>query len=234
MERQQPLTLEATPSGRWAVGREVSSALAIRSLLPLVGLLLPCAGCAIKQDGQNLVLTLPQPTAVWQWPADGPSKGEVAQVVPLWADGLVVHPDPMRNGLPTPGFAGRVYLFGQDMAEPLAADGMVSVHLYEGDTSKPKEVWNIPVAELQKVLKKDGLGWGYNLWLPWYTYRPEARKVTLVVQHRSKEGKDVWSGAAALAVNTGEGPSEVSVTKGQARTADELRKLKSEMLDKSQ
>jgi hypothetical protein len=167
-------------------------------LLWIVAGVLPFAVGCVTLDGRP---------PSWPW-SDKPHRAEVTQVVALWADGAVVQPDPARGGIPTPGLAGRVYLFGPDMGEPLEGEGMLMVYLYDdaqppADQPVPREIWTIDHDNLARIFKKDGLGWGYNLWLPWANYRPDIRKVTLVVQYKSPQGKGAWSGTTVL----GMGPS---------------------------
>jgi hypothetical protein len=144
------------------------------------------------------------PGMCWPW-CDRPMTGDVCQVMALWAEGIVEHPDPMNDGTPTPGFAARIYLLGPGASEPLAADGALSVRLFRagtplGEKSVPLEVWNIDQANLDRVLTKDGLGWGYDLWLPWRTNRPDLQQARLIVQYTSNQGKTVWSSSTDLPV----------------------------------
>ena len=147
------------------------------------------------------------------WPVhEGPVVGEVHQILALWADGVVVQPDPQRHGTPTPGFSARVYLFGPDLAEPVATDGTLTILLYDepmgqvGKPAVPREVWKIDAASLERVLKKDGLGWGYSLWVPWTTYAPDVRRVRLVVKHEAPNGRETWGGSMAMTVGDGTRP----------------------------
>jgi hypothetical protein len=140
------------------------------------------------------------------WVQDAqPPRGEILQVLALWGDGIVVHPDPMNGGVPTPGFAARVYLLGQNLGQPLAGDGTLSAYLYDGgeplsDKAVPREIWNIDPVNLQRLLARDALGWGYNLWLPWRTYRPEVSQVRLVVKYQPPQGRPAWSSSTDYAV----------------------------------
>lgn len=154
------------------------------------------------------------------WPAASViPHGEVKQVMALWADGLVVQADPFRNGIRTPGFSARVHLFGKDLGEPLAADGTLMVQLYDtthptSGMQPPLEVWNIDEANLEQLGKKAGLGWGYNLWVPWTTYRPEIHRVSLVVKYQPHRGIPAFSGHSELTVNDGSAvrpPSQLEV-----------------------
>jgi hypothetical protein len=136
---------------------------------------------------------------------DLPPTGEVCQVMALWADGLIVQPDPTTNGTPTPGLAARICLLGHDLSKPLAGDGALTAYLYDAraplsDKAIPREIWNIDSANLQQVLGKDALGWGYDLWLPWRTYRPEITQVRLVVKFQARNGKVTWSSSTDYAV----------------------------------
>src|SRR4051794_5861844 len=89
--------------------------------------LLASAGCAtVKVEWQK---------PNWPW-ADGPRKGEVAQVIAIWADGLVAERDPSQGshaGAPVIGlgFGGCIYLFGPDAGETLAADGELVIYEYD-------------------------------------------------------------------------------------------------------
>jgi len=163
-------------------------------LLPMVLCLLAQAGCA----------TFDQCSVSWLG-ADSGNHGEVAQLAALWADGVDVRPDPTQGGAPTPGFAGRLYLFGADCKESFVADGTITVQLYDdaqaaSKPAVPREVWNITEDCLAKVLTKDALGWGYDLWLPWSNYQKNINKVALVVVYKPKAGKEVWSGNSIIAI----------------------------------
>jgi hypothetical protein len=138
--------------------------------------------------------------------------GDVRQVLVLWGDGVVTQPDPAHNGVLTPGLAARVYLVGNDLTRMLVGDGSLAVLLYDGDkplseNAVPKEVWNIKPDSLESVLSKDALGYGYNLWLPWSSYRQDIRHVRLVAKYQSKQGAIAYSNATDYAVR---GPAGIS------------------------
>jgi hypothetical protein len=150
------------------------------------------------------------------WRNDLPAHGEVTQVMALWAEGVVDQPsadprNPVTLGRPVPGFSGRVYLYGPASKEPLAAEGVITVQLYDAsnptpaDNQPPLEVWNLSEENLQRIGKKDGLGWGYNIWVPWSTMKPDIHRVYLVVKYQPKQGLPAFSGSTKLAVNDGAG-----------------------------
>jgi len=146
------------------------------------------------------------------WPGfDLPPKGEVTEIMALWSDGVVVmpDPDPRNHGRPVPGFQGRILLYGPYHKEPLAVDGTITVYLYDlthtSDPKVPLEVWNLDELNLARVARKDSLGWGYNIWLPWSTCNPNVRRVSLVVKYTPKEGMERFSGHTKLTVNDDSG-----------------------------
>lgn len=168
----------------------------IQALSPatLIGGLLVLSGCAGLDQYR------------FDWPGgDGPQHGSVAEVASMWADGIDVRGDPAHGGVLTPGFAGRVYLFGPNTQGSMAADGTFTVQLFDdmqppSNPPAPREVWFIDQESLQRICKKDALGWGYDLWLPWGNFSSKIRKVSLVVIYKSKDGKEVWSGSTLITI----------------------------------
>src|SRR5262249_39746208 len=151
--------------------------------------LLPaCLLAALAMVGGCMKVEFTKPA----WPSwttnkepEGPPKGPVAKIIPLWNDGIVVMPDPANNGVPTPGFATKVYLYGQDGLN-VDSEGMLTVQLYDGQQEPrnppvPREQWIIDAPILKTTLRKDFWGWYYNLWLPWQNYHPSICQVTLVL-----------------------------------------------------
>lgn len=171
------------------------------------------SGCV--SDGLN------KPALAWPWAAKDDGRGEIAQVAAVWADGLVMQADPAQGGRITPGFAGRVYFFNQDMSQTRQADGTLTISLYDNTQAAaadppPKEVWNLDAATLASIQKRDAVGWGYNIWLPWSTMSAKTNAVTLVVEYRDPTGRPLWSAPTTFPVRTGAGwqaPSPIQVTK---------------------
>jgi hypothetical protein len=96
--------------------------------------------------------------------------------------------DPVNGGAPLGGLAGRMYLFGPDLPGtkelPMAGDGKVIVDLYDdrpmaaGGQPVALERWEFPPEVLRLLLRKDVIGWGYTVFLPWVkTYRPDITQV---------------------------------------------------------
>jgi hypothetical protein len=170
---------------------------------PIVFLLACLSGCVTTDKSS------------WKSWKEGPKCGQVTQLVVLWGDGVVVQADPMQGGAKVPGFACRAYLFGKDYQDPLRADGHVLFYLFEDkdgaeSNSVPLEIWDVKPEDLEGRSRKDLLGWGYDLWIPWRTYRPDLKQVHLRGRYQTKEGTDVWGDTAVIVVQGQKGPKSVS------------------------
>ncbi len=160
----------------------------------------------------------------WNWPwSDAPRIGDVAQVAAMWADGVVTQADPSQGGKPTPGFSGRIYLLSPGLGETLAANGRLVILLYDDaqpPTAEaiPRESWEIDEINLAKVLRKDAVGWGYNLWLPWTTIQSDVRNITLVAKYLPNQGPELYSSPLSMRVNANgvlQKPSSMQTTRTQ-------------------
>jgi hypothetical protein len=126
------------------------------------------------------------------------------QVVATWNPGVVKTPDPVHDGELTPGLVGRIYLFGSDIGAPLIGDGSMVVDLYD-DTAgaAPKgapalEEWQIDRPTLRRLQRKDAIGWGYTVFLPWATYRPEITRVHLKVRYVPANGGPLYCAGSPM------------------------------------
>jgi hypothetical protein len=105
-----------------------------------------------------------------------------------WERQVHFTPDPLNNGQLTPGLAGRFYLFGPKVGHPMECEGRLTIDLYDdgpveaGAPSKKLEQWQFDANSLKKLLRRDNVGWGYTVFLPWASYRPDITKVRLMVR----------------------------------------------------
>jgi len=126
-------------------------------------------------------------------------KGTASQIVVRWNNQPGEAPDPARGGIPAPGLVGRMYVFGPDLGFPLKAEGDLIVALFDRSTLTPEgdmkqlEEWRIDSATLQRLGRKDTCGWGYSLFLPWGTYRPDLVNLHLKVCLRPKNGAPLYT-----------------------------------------
>jgi hypothetical protein len=148
---------------------------------------------------------------------DCPPTGPVCQVVATWYNEVAFTPDPVHGGAMTPGLAGRVYLFGSDLKFPLQGDGAVVIELYDetakpapGQVPLPLEGWRFDSETLKRLMRRDMVGWGYTLFLPWGTYKPEINRIRLKVRYEPAKGTNpifAESSALVLAGQRGENPA---------------------------
>lgn len=121
-------------------------------------------------------------TGSW-WPDENrpPKPCPAYQVVCTWQNNIAFVPDPAHGGQPSPGFAGRVYLFGQNIDHPLLSCGDLVVDLIDEGCQPPRwvERWNLDEETVKRLAKKDMIGWGYTVFLPSKEARPDMTKVRL-------------------------------------------------------
>ena len=133
--------------------------------------------------------------------------GQVCQVVATWNHQAVFVPDPAHGGVEEPGLAGRLYLFGPEISFPLIEDGSVVVDLYDdtkapGDGQPiPLEEWRFDPATLKRLAKKDMIGWGYTLFLPWGTYKPEINQIHLKVRYVTAKGNPFFCESGPMSLD---------------------------------
>jgi hypothetical protein len=169
-----------------------------RRWVGLVLLLLAAPGCTLGQcftcaDGS-------QP----------PKPMRPAQVVTTWSNQVYYVPDTQHNGVPMPGLAGRLYLFGETIGFPQVGDGGAFVALYDDSVDPPNgkllEEWHIDKDTLRRLLKKDAIGWGYTLFLPWGSYRPDVTRVHLTCRYDPAQGTPLYADASSLTLDHGPPP----------------------------
>ena len=131
----------------------------------------------------------------------GTKKNPPCQVAVNWQNEVRFAPDTTRGGELTPGLAGRVYLFGKDISCPVEGDGSLYVELADASETPPKplEEWKIPAEKLRLFLRKDPVGIGYTIFLPWATYRPDLTKVRMKLAYQPKEGAPLFAAPATVA-----------------------------------
>lgn len=135
------------------------------------------------------------------------------QVATTWYPEVVTTPDPAHGGTPVRGIAGRVYLFGREVRAPLTADGAMVVDLYDesAGATRPKEGPRLPLEEwrfdrdtLKRLLKQDAVGWGYTVFLPWSTYKPEITHVRLTIRFEPVGGAPLFNDEGSVVLRRGE------------------------------
>lgn len=135
--------------------------------------------------------------------------GQPASVVAAWNPKVTYTPDPANGGVPAPGLAGRVYLFGTTPDFPVTSDGTMTVELYD-DTQRPGqpaggqlETWQFDAATMKRLLKKDAIGIGYTVFLPWGSYRPDVKQIHLSLRFEPTGGTPIYSPSGPMTLDHG-------------------------------
>ena len=127
-------------------------------------------------------------------PADMP-----CEVGVRWQPEVAFAPDPLPGGHPTQGLVGRIYLFNSKFI-PVVGDGCLHVELSDAGVDPPKELeqWNFPAAELAKFQRKDAIGPGYSIFLPWFTYSKDVTKVVMKVGYQPNKAMPIYAAPTTL------------------------------------
>lgn len=133
-----------------------------------------------------------------------PPIGPVFQIVATWNKEVVFAPDPTRGGAPQPGLVGRIFLFGPELSFPHLGDGGLIVDLFDdapvcqGKPAVHIEQWRFDKDSLRLLARKDGIGWGYTIFLPWGTYQPTISQVHLRVRFEPQKGAPIYQESSSL------------------------------------
>jgi hypothetical protein len=176
----------------------------LRQQAALAGILLAallCApGCTLDQ--------------CWMTKDASSANGRPCEVATSWLNRVQYTPDVANDGVPTPGLVCRVYLFDQAETHPLVGDGSVTITLFDdthGPATQPLEQWYIDPATLKKFLKKDMVGPGYTLFLPWKSCRPEVVKTHLTCKYEPATGSPIYGPVTPLTLEHTPPPAGAAV-----------------------
>jgi hypothetical protein len=76
----------------------------------------------------------------------------------------------------------------------MTGDGSLEVLLFD-ETNGPavqKETWKIEPVTFKSLLRKDIIGWGYTVFLPWTTYQPEMTHLRLKLCYLPAKGAPIY------------------------------------------
>jgi hypothetical protein len=125
-----------------------------------------------------VTITPPSVNFTSHQPAPAP---QPTQLVVAWQNWIGSGPDPANGGRPTPILPGRLYLFGPVMGHPMVGDGGLRVEVFDETSGvvapTPAFTWDIEAKDMPKLLKRDMIGMGYTLLLPWPSYHSSMNKL---------------------------------------------------------
>lgn len=128
-----------------------------------------------------------------------PPAGAVSQAHTYWEPRVLTASNFMNGGRQVPGVAGRLFLFGSEVGNPLKGDGTVSVDMYDatagtpGPDTKPLVHIDFDRPSLKELCRKDTIGWGYTLFIPWETYNPAITRLQLRVRYNPEKGPPIFA-----------------------------------------
>ncbi|QVL34366.1 hypothetical protein KIH39_10800 [Telmatocola sphagniphila] len=123
---------------------------------------------------------------------------EDGRMTATWSNRITLAPDPLSGGTLNVGLLGRVYLFKNGYGVPYVSEGLLVIDLFDHTPNpgnpEPRhlEQWRFDETVLPKFEKKDFVGPGYSMYLPWSTYTPDMSKILLQARWCSKDGKSVY------------------------------------------
>lgn len=137
-------------------------------------------GCTPMGKLPSIVDDTPKPSA------------HCCQAVVTWSNKVHYVPDTVNDGKPVPGIIGRLYLFGERIDYPLVGDGSIIVDLFNdaapSPDGQPLERWQIDADTMHRLLRKDTIGWGYTLFLPWGSCRSDITRVHMTMRYEPRNG----------------------------------------------
>ncbi len=126
---------------------------------------------------------------------DKPPTGPVAWAAARWQNEVARTQDPANGGNLLRGLAGRLYLFPAEGKFPQIAEGDLIVDLYDdrpvatGGAPIALERWQFPKEVIEQLVRKDAIGWGFTVFLPWVnTYNPDISTVHVQLCFLPKNG----------------------------------------------
>ena len=118
--------------------------------------------------------------------------------------------DPMNNGAPLPGIAGRVYLMraGSEITT-LVGNGSLTIELFDEaqppgpQGPAPVYHWSFDAGTLQKLLRRDVVGWGYTLFLPCLPLRTDIANASIKVRYDQDKCLPLFAEPAKYSLSNG-------------------------------
>ncbi len=144
-------------------------------------------------------------TSSW---VDQESKRPVSHVLSRWENNVRTTSNNQAGGAPLVGLAGRVYLMDESTGQGVSAQGDLLVQLYDmtnvGPNSPPQKILEVlyDPASLKQVKRKDLIGEGYTLFLPWENYNPAVKKVQVQVSYQPKNAAAHFSDPTVVSLQT--------------------------------
>ena len=133
--------------------------------------------------------------------------GEAARLTAAWNNKVMYAPDPTHGGDPVPGLLVRLWIFGPDTKDALTVPGELIIGLWDntpkaaGAQPVLQEVWHIDTETVEKFRRKDIIGDGFTLFLPWSKYHVDLKQVNVVARFNGTDGRNLVSTPERLTID---------------------------------
>lgn len=162
----------------------------------------------VEQDRSAPRVELPAPKAAPVVANTAPAKpGEAARLTAAFSNKVIYAPDTTKGGDQIPGLLGRLYIFSTDEAVPIVAEGELVIDVWDNSPQsnggKPKllEVWHLDPQSFANFRKRDIIGEGYSIFLPWSTYNIDVKQINVIVRFNGKDGRVLQTPPETLTVD---------------------------------
>lgn len=133
--------------------------------------------------------------------------GQSSRLTTGWDHHVAFASDPMHGGNPVPGLVARVYIFGPDESLPLVPEGDLVAGVWDLSRKTPDgepvllELWHIDVEKARKFRKRDAIGEGYSIFLPWSTYHVDLKQINVMIRYNGADGRSLSSAPQMLTLD---------------------------------
>jgi hypothetical protein len=183
--------------------KRISLALSSMTLALVAGCMNPMSPTTTANSSPQSPAPLPPPLPITATQAANASLARRVEVA--WCNQVMTTSNTENDNRPVQGLAGRLYVFSEEIGRPLEAPGAVTIVVYAVDKDNkvgpPLATWNFDSATLRKLGRKDAIGFGYTLFLPWLEYKPEIRRVQLDVRYVPDGGQALFAPSTTLALH---------------------------------
>jgi hypothetical protein len=138
-----------------------------------------------------------------------PPPAPVNEVIAFIYDQVQFVSDSANHGRPLPGLVGRVYLSHaeENKSNMVEASGMMVAEMFDATPGKePRKLadWRFDKESLKQLKKRDLVGMGYTLFLPWENYDPAIKKVQVRVWYEEPGKASHFAEPQILALKSAE------------------------------
>ena len=178
------------------------------TIFGLSAVLLVCCGCSTLASSWNSFSPLVDRPVV------ASAANPVVDVACMWQPGE----GRSAKGVPARGFAGQIYFFAKDKAEPVLVEGDVRVYLFAGigtaeEQARPIHQYDFKADAWKTHASRTSLGPGYNVFIPYPEHAHYQIRCQLRVRYQPPGGgPPIWSEALSMVLDGPPRPDDAPVT----------------------